>query len=445
MIGQQHGDRQRGYMVVATNNTKTVLVGTKSPINYPPMGSLYMMDALEKNGIDCTSVSSDISQEDLEKIIDSTETDTLNMSVITSPEIGNTVDLSRGIKKSRPDVKVIWGGIHPTINTEQCIGENYIDNVITGNAEETLPGVLKDIRDGKDIPSVINSVAPRYLDKFSPAWNKLDNLSQFIFPQSHSIRGGKVEDKNIFYYLSTSRGCPYTCSFCNINTNGKWVAHSAEWTLGQVDLINKRLKEEGVSMDGIGLWDDMFWINKKRSDTILNGLKDREIGYLIEARADQLMKKDSELVEKLKDTGCMQVFIGAESGSQSTLDYLNKRTKVEDYNSLIRIAGEKQMPTRFSLIVGFPHETDSSVNKTLDFSKRINDAEYCSVSGPKLYTPYPGTLEFNRATEVGFKAPVRTEDWGEIHRRSDGYLAKFPWLEKNLKKSTLKRMEKEIR
>ena len=147
----------------------------------------------------------------------------------------------------------------------------------------------------------------------------------------------------------------------------------------------------------------------------------------------------------LRDTGCSQVFIGAESADQKTLDYLNKRTNVNDYYKLINLAEKNKFDTRFSLIVGFPYESDKSVNKTLDFAKEIRDTKYCSVSGPKLFTPYPGTLEYNRAIERGFINPISTEDWSNIHRRTDRYIEKFPWLKENLTNKTLDRIEKEVR
>lgn len=425
---------------------KTILISTASPLNYPPIGCLYLADALKQQNIDTDIIDSKVDFSELEKIITESNSKAVNMSVITSPEIENFVNISKYIKSEHPDIKIIWGGIHPTLNPEQCINETYIDNVITGNAEETLPMILKDIEKRKDIAPIIKSNPIKNLDKYSPNWDSFKDLSQFLFKESHFTHGRENDSKrDVFYYLDTSRGCTYSCSFCAIPT-GKWMSHSSDSVKNQVEAIQSRLKSEGRSMDGVGIWDDMFWANKKRAYNILDTLSDKGLGYIIEARADQLLKNDKELLNKLSDTGCMQVFIGAESGNQDTLDYLNKRTTVKDYHELIKLSEEYKMPTRFSLIVGFPYESDKSVNQTLDLAEKIHDeSKYSSVSGPKLFTPYPGTLEFDRAIDKGFLRPESTIEWSKIHRHTDDYINKFPWLKENLSKKTINRVEEKLR
>lgn len=428
---------------------ETVLVTTESPIDYPNIGSLYLVDSLNKSGISTRVMSSGGTLPELERLVDESNASAVNMSVITSPQIENSVDLSIGIKKSRPNVKVIWGGIHPTINEEQCSSEKYIDHVISGPGEDVLPGVLRDIDGGRPVPSIIRAPKIIDIDKYSPAWDSVDNMSQFLFPSSHSMHSssGRSDKKNIFYYLNTSRGCPYSCSFCAIPTDKNWQSHSVKWVKNQVNDIRDRLKVEGREMDGVGIWDDMFWGNKKRAYSIINQLSKDGLGYMVEARADQLLKNDGELLNKLVSTGCMSVFVGAESGNQKTLDYLDKGTTVDDYHKLIEMSSSYGISTRFSLVVGFPYESDKSVNDTLDLSDKISDEnnEYCSVSGPKLFTPYPGTVEFNRAIERGFDLPKNTRDWSEIHRKTNNYTDRFPWIKENLSGSTLKRMEAKLR
>ena len=77
----------------------TILVSTSSPINYPPMGSLYLIDALGKSGIKTTHLDSSVKFSDLEQKILETDSKVVNMSVITSPEIVNSVNLSKQIKE----------------------------------------------------------------------------------------------------------------------------------------------------------------------------------------------------------------------------------------------------------------------------------------------------------------------------------------------------------
>lgn len=416
---------------------KTNIIYPNRTQNYPPLGSLYLADALNKDNIDSELLSSNITNSSLEDIIKENPNVPISMSVLTSPQISDFVRLSKHIKNVSPQTPIIWGGAHPTINPNQVISESYVDSVVVGSGEEILPRLIKNHTSGIHISN------PRIdLNKYSPMWDKFDNLSQFVFNEDHSVRKPEVGSHNIFYYLSTSRGCFGKCSFCAVPelSKNKWYSHSANDVSNQLDYLSSK-----TSFNGVGIWDDMFWTNMKRAGNILHGLKERNFGYLIEARADHLLKRGGVLFDKLKNTNCLQVFVGAESGNQNTLNYLNKNTSVDDYLRLSRMAQESEMPVRYSFIVGFPGETDVGVNDTLDLASKLKDTPYCSVSGPKLFTPYPGTLEYGRAINAGFKNPHNTEAWAEIHRRTDGYLEKFPWLKENLSPKTLKRMDNELR
>jgi len=424
------------------------------------MGALYLCDALEKSGIECRFVRCDTAPEELEKLIRSFRPAAIAMSVITSFDIPLFVNLSRHVKKVFTGMPVIWGGVHPSLNPEQCAAEDFIDHVITGQGEEALPEMALSIAKGGKPDRIVHGKRTRDLDAFSPRWEKLD-LSKFVFLEQHSVHSqGKIDDdkkahiarKHVFYYLLTSRGCVYRCTFCSeplagVNNTGdgkpNWHAHSYEWVENEVRRIKELVSSRGLSIDGIGIWDDMFWVDRKRAYRILDLLKRENLGYLIEARADHLIKDDAALLRKLGDTGCMQVFVGAESADQKTLDYLRKGTRVNDYRKIIKLGEKFKVAVRLSLIVGFPGETDESVNRTIDFSEQVtSESRYASISGPKIFTPYPGTVEYERAVKRGFVVPQNTLQWGRIHRKAENCLELYPWLKENLEEDTIRRIEK---
>jgi len=234
----------------------------------------------------------------------------------------------------------------------------------------------------------------------------------------------------------------------NGDSEGKflWNSHSLEWVKQQVEIIRKYLSEFGEKLEGVGFWDDMFWIKylrDPRAYSILDYLKDENLTYLIEARANQLIAKDFSLFKYLGKTGCSQVFIGAESASQETLNLIRKGTKLKDYYRLMEMADKIKIALRMSFIIGFPSETEESVNQTLDFCEAVESGTYgpwVNISGPKIFTPYPGTEEYGRAVAAGFKVPSTHVEWGKINRSTEAYLESFPWI-KNYSKPTLSRLE----
>jgi radical SAM superfamily enzyme YgiQ (UPF0313 family) len=150
--------------------------------------------------------------------------------------------------------------------------------------------------------------------------------------------------------------------------------------------------------------------------------------------------READLYQFLKDTGCMQVFVGTESANQDTLNLIQKGTKAKDYARLVEISRDVGLPLRFSLIVGFPDETDRSVNETLDLIEQLDGEPFVSISGPKCFTPYPGTPQYDAALRRGLKVPDDTLGWAHLTRYAD-YRALYPWLEKNFTPQTLARID----
>jgi anaerobic magnesium-protoporphyrin IX monomethyl ester cyclase len=445
---------------------------------YPQMGPLYLSSALLGFGIETYMIGSNATTEELDELIGRVDPIAVGCSVMTAPEIAQFIAHSLHVQEKynghRKRLPVIWGGMHSTIVWQQTVEESYIDYVVSGEAEVTLPEILLGIIDGRyPEEKLIRVATPSHLDDYQPNWGDVD-VTTFLFPESHSVHADvdfESGKKDIFYYLLSSRGCTYKCNFCwevartatlrseqrasGTGADLSWRSHSLAWVEAQLDAINVALALSGRTMDGVGLWDDMIFgrgnsAHIGRAHSILSYLRDRNFGYLLEARADQLIRRtdrwngkgeqDADLYHFLKETGCMQVFVGTESASQATLNMIQKGTKVADYMRLVELSHQVGLPLRFSMIVGFPEETDDSVNQTLDLIEALEEEPYVSVSGPKLFTPYPGVPQFDAAVSRGLVVPADTLGWAYLDRYAD-YRGVYPWLEENLRPATLKRID----
>jgi len=446
-----------------------VLITQKSA--YPQMGGLYLADAAARFGIRTHIVPTDVPKETLDDLISTYDPIAVGCSVMTAPELvdfaRHSIYVQQKYNAGRCELPVIWGGMHPTIVAGQTLQEPYIDYVVTGEAEITLPRLLLSISEGKGPDTKhIPVTTPPVLDEFKPRWDD-SALEEFLFPESHSVHASvDFSHQNIFYYLLTSRGCTYKCNFCwevarmaDLRAEGgeglAWRSHSLAWIENQLQEIEDRLVRHDRVMDGVGFWDDMIFgrgrlEHTERARQIFQLMQSRTFGYLLEARANQLISttdkwgrgslREADLYQFLKETGCMQVFVGTESGNQETLNLIQKGTKIEDYYRLVELSRGIGLPLRFSMIVGFPHETDQSVNETLDFVEKMEDEPFISVSGPKLFTPYPGTPQYAMAIEAGMVPPKNTLDWARLNRYSD-FRGLFPWLRTNCHESTLRRID----
>lgn len=435
--------------------------------HYPQMGALYLSNALLPFGIVTHIIGSSATTQELDALIAQYDPIAVGCSVMTGPEIVDFVKHSLHIQRtynhSKTIIPVIWGGMHSTIVQEQTLEEWYIDFVVSGEAEIILPTMLSQVIRTNIWPDqkLIFVHTPAHLDALRPHWETVD-ITRYVFPESHSVHAhGALELKrqNIFYYLLTSRGCTYKCNFCwevartkalrdemkrdGLQEDLTWRSHSIQWIKTQLDYLETRLGQDGIKLDGVGFWDDMPFgrgtiEHTARFREIGTMMRERNFGYLLEARANQLISttdrwngvgitREADLYKFLKETDCMQVFVGTESGSQETLNLIQKGTKREDYDRLVEISHDVGLPLRFSMIVGFPRETEESVNATLDFIEELEGEPFVSVSGPKLFTPYPGTPQYAMAVQAGMAVPTTTIGWAHLTRYAD-YRAIYPWL-----------------
>lgn len=387
--------------------------------DYPPIGLLYVANALEQAGYTIRLCSAD--EASIADILWRTDPLVAGFSVYTRPSIESIVASSEIVKQF--DVPVMWGGLHPTFKSGQCLQEPYVDCVMVGDGEPFIVGAVDDIAEGtfSDVYGQWDTIID--LDSYGPSWHLVD-LPSFVYDGFHSVRGStdvNLGSLRIFYYLITSRACLFDCGFCynSIRPKKRWNCHSVDWVKAQVLFLKNTLK-----INGIGFWDDLFFGDLDRGIAIIEFLVEHDIKFLCEARPSML---DASFVKWLKQSGCLQVFVGGESGSGRTLALMNKQQKVADILSAAEATSLHNLPARFSFIYGYPGETYDDALQTATLIGKLKRFSNISISGPKLYTPVPGTASYKKALELGFNEPDNTLGWKDIHRRSDHSL--LPWVD----------------
>ncbi len=355
------------------------------------------------------------SNKDILQYIEANPVTHVGLSTMTGPQIIFAMELSKKIRHIKPEVKIIWGGIHATVAPGSLLKHDFIDYIVYGEGEETLleliqnpdknpiKGVLR--RDDK-----IENLVPREvmdMDKVSLDWALID-ARKYI-----SVRDGRR-------YMSfvTSRGCSFKCQYCyNSVTKSIWRS----WSVDKVRQEVEKILQFDISY--ISFMDDNLAINAKWLSGVCNILEEKNIVWYGDLRANMVT---NENMERFKN--CTMVFLGAESGSQRVLDDIRKMIKVEDIYNAARVLNERKMTGTFSWIIGFPQETRDDVMATINAVRKVSEIMPAAVQRLKIFSPYPGSNLYKLTVERGYHPPATLEEWGRYTREHcDLPYIKNPW------------------
>ena len=372
---------------------------------YVPIGLAYLAAVLEKNEheitvIDCPAMGMD--QNELQRKLESFKPDIIGITSMT-PTIQSTLQSARVGREACPEATIAVGGPHATFMDKQILADEAAVNVVVrGEGEQTLLELATNASEPRNFQNIKGITFRKGEDTIQtpnrPAIQNLDDLpypayNQFAL-QKYLLYG------KLFLPMITSRGCPFQCSFCTTSRifGKEYRARSPKNIVDELEYI-----KNVYHADSFTFYDDTLTLDKNRIFKICDEIKAKKIGipWDCQTRVDQVSK---EILAKMKETNCQQVFFGVESGCQTILDAVNKRTTVEQNEKAIRMAKEAGLFVSISIIIGYPGETRELRKQTLDFIRRAEpDDVYLCVA-----TPYPGT-ELRRVVEqMGLKMST---DW----------------------------------
>ena len=370
----------------------------------PPLGLCYLAAILKKEGFSVRILDAPACDMDLPKTI--TEIETVRSKIIgitaTTVSIIRASELARALKERGSSACLIIGGAHVSALPVQTLKEfNSFDIGVINEGEYTIVDLMRTLTSGGDLSGVqgivyregddVKITQPRPLiadlDALPfPAWDMLPYLPKYYKPAPHS------------YYqlpsatLVTSRGCNGTCTFCARPFMGeRYRSNSPEYTLGMIDYL---VKNYGIR--DIMFYDDNFLLDRRRVIGICEGIlrKGYKITWSCLARTDIMPEDFFRLIRK---AGCWQIAYGIESGDQTILNNIKKRTTVERMMEMIQKANEAGIHTRGYFMVGCPGETQESIARTIEFTIKSGLKDFHVT----FCTPMPGAELFATATQYG--------------------------------------------
>ncbi len=361
----------------------------------------------------------------------------LCISSMTGDQIRQGLEISRIVKKKSPNTKIIWGGWHPSIMPEQTLKEKSIDIVVIGYGEKTLLEIVHKLEKNEPLTNIkgiafkkgkrIIKNPDRELEdinKFPPIPYDLVDMNKYIRPDF---------GKRTVGYIS-SFGCPHGCGFCSeaLVYKRRWNALNAIKVVNDLEEMVKR-----YNIDSVRFYDSNFFVSEDRVNKFCKELLKRRLNIKwgkANGCIRTLNNYKPETWSLMKKSGCTEILVGAESGSQQMLDLIGKNIIPDDILKFQKICNKYDINVAYSFMVGLPPMGG-------DYNKQFEDEFYSTVYtiGKLLcnireksyillnrYTPYPGSPIYDLSVKNGWKTPKRLEEWPNVNLDA----VKTPWLTK---------------
>ena len=305
------------------------------------------------------------------------------------------------IKKRDSEIITIIGGLHATF-LDRLLLENYkfIDIVVRGEGEETLHELIKAIKNKKPIDKILGisfrkegKIIVNLSRCFMEDIESLPLPAYDLFPMKEYPLPPDVKNVKQTTLVTTSRGCPMGCKFCETTLawGRKVRSTSAEKLFEQVKELNKKYE-----IDYIRFADDLFTLKKEKVMKFCElVIKDKlPIKFRIQARVDTV---DEEMLKMLKKAGCDLIEYGAEAGSDKVLRAIGKNITIEKIKRASEMTKKIGIELKFFLIVGSLEEMPEDTWKTFKLIKETRP----DWIGINALTIYPGTYVYDIAKKEG--------------------------------------------
>lgn len=273
------------------------------------------------------------------------------------------------IKNNFPKSKIVVGGKIAVVNPEILFKYLQTDFIIHGEGEVALIQLIKAMRNQFDYEKVqglsYKSINGDIL--VNGEADLINNISDYSIPYEKFDMRSYVNSCNIqspntpSINLISSRGCPFSCTFCN-NSKGKKSSmryYETDTIFNSLDYLISNFGLKHVTFN-----DDIFGVNKKQRNDICLKIKERKLSFSISTRLDYL---DEESINLLSDSGCHYLCVGIESPSMKVSKIIDKKLDIEKFQKNIDLLKKSKIVVNYGFMFGYLGETKETINETRDF------------------------------------------------------------------------------
>jgi anaerobic magnesium-protoporphyrin IX monomethyl ester cyclase len=414
--------------MTSTGRRRVVLYNPRAVFWTMPLALVAIGSALDRERYEVVIVDGRFESDPATAVLAAIDDETvcLGLTVLTGAPIRDSLLISRAVRQARPRLPIVWGGWHPSLFPDQCLTEPSVDLVVVGQGEETFAEVVERCAAGASLAGIHGTVSrmgmapPRVL-------RDINDLPAHDYRLIDVPRYFAAKHKPQFDYIS-SQGCRFRCTFC---------ADPTVFKRGWYGLDPGRMADElgahhaRYGFNEIAFQDETFFTSRARVEAVAEafvraGLAPA-VAWTATMRADQGARLDDAMMLRCREAGLRRVMIGVESGSPEMLLRIQKDITMDQVYASAERCARHGIGAILNFIVGFPGESDESVQASLDAAARLRAMSPDFEVAIFYFRPYPGNPIADELLQSGYEFPTSLEAWADfdyIGGREDWVTAK---------------------
>jgi radical SAM superfamily enzyme YgiQ (UPF0313 family) len=205
-----------------------------------------------------------------------------------------------------------------------------------------------------------------------------------LLPMKHYRYDGRPA-----WFIEQSRGCGWgKCTFCVRSRHGENLLSYRSLSVVEQELD----AAQNYGIRHIFFWGDDINSDDNRLMQVCEIMGKRKFTWECWMRVENT---STELLRRMKQSGCERITFGVESGDQEVLDQLSKGTTIRQISDAFRSCRHVGMQAIASIFIGSPYDTDTSLRRTFSMIRKLRPA--LLLVG--CYRPFLGTKLFDITAE----------------------------------------------
>ena len=371
-------------------------------MSHYPLGFAYLYSYLEPHGytLDHLFLNNHPYNESEKKIIQKIfdfQPDVVGLQIFTQNRV-SSFRVIEMIEQKYPSIQIVIGGIHTTVMYKQILKRYPRLIAVLGEGEVTFLELLSKLKSNTGLNMVrgiaFNNGGNIIKTKERPLIDNIDNLP---FPKHKPFFRG---NKRQIMCLMTSRGCPFACSFCCLDSISRRRVRlrSPENVIKEIEEITNKLPQ----IKKIWIEDDNFFIDNQRvvdiCDLIIKKRLNKKFSFVCSGRIKPVNQK---MLFKLKEANFKKILMGLESGDDGILKKCHKGIQANDAILTAKMFAKADLDMGMFLIIGLPGENMETIKNTAKVVKKIQKTHYLPFGDCSLLVTYPGTEVYELAKKGG--------------------------------------------